>query len=626
MPTPTPPTETESPPTVPEGVSGRLAAWSWIPTLYFAEGLPYIVVMTVSVIMYKQMGVSNAKIAFFTSLLYLPWVLKPLWSPLVELLGAKRWWIVAMQLLIGAGLAGVAASLGTDSFFRYSMAAFWLLAFSSATHDIAADGFYMLGLSTHEQAWWVGLRSTFYRAAMLFGQGGLVVIAGLIESGAGSHDVFVTVTPGPQPAAVVTQDLASAPPTAEFGAASAGVGIAPEPQDPAAAAATIDRARQWNLEQGFYEVVEAEQDERTKSAWLTRLEGWIRETFGEARVEAAPESVAGPTTLVTLSAGDLDETHRRVIRFEHVSGDPDMRVVEGGAFVITPENRDAAMAAVVQGDPRDDEPTAATFRVRAGNAVFAWTCVAYLTAGLFLLMGVYHFFALPRPDADRHEAIGSIGGFLKGFFETFVSFLTKPGVGNAIAFLLLYRFSESQLAKLAAPFLLDTEGSGGLSLTTSEVGFIYGVVGLIMLTLGGVLGGFLASRDGASAWLWPMAIAINLPNVVYVLLSYWQPDALWPVAAAVAIEQFGYGFGFAAYLLVMIYVSRGDRKTAHYAICTGFMALGMMIPGMFCGWLQELIGYRHFFVWVLICTIPAFIATAALRIDPQFGKQEEATT
>ncbi|QEG34365.1 AmpG family muropeptide MFS transporter [Bythopirellula goksoeyrii] len=429
--------------------TSRRQAWSWIPTLYFAEGVPYVVVMTVAVIMYKRMGVSNTEIALYTSWLYLPWVIKPFWSPLVDVLRTKRWWIVAMQLLIGAGLAGVAFTLPMSNFLQYSLAFLWLLAFSSATHDIAADGFYMLALPAHEQAWFVGIRSTFYRLAMIAGQGLLVMLAGALER---------------------TQDI---------------------PQ--------------------------------------------------------------------------------------------------------------------------------------------AWATTFYLIAGFFVVCGLYHGFVLPRPVLDTPGTDRSAGQIAADFLETFVSFFKKPGIALSLAFLLLYRFSEAQLAKMASPFLLDPISKGGLGLSTEQVGVVYGTVGITMLTLGGILGGIVAARQGLKFWLWWMVAAINLPNAVYVFLSQVQPESLFAINLCVAIEQFGYGFGFTAFMLYMLYISRGKHETAHYAICTGFMALGMMLPGMLSGWLQEMIGYQHFFIWMMIATIPSFIVCGLVKIDPSFGRkaspeQLEATT
>ena len=414
--------------------------WAWIPTLYFAQGLPYVAVMTISVIMYKRLGISNAELAFYTGWLNLPWVIKPLWSPFIDLIKTKRWWITWMQLLIGAGLAGIAFTIPTDYFFQLTLAVFWLLAFSSATHDIAADGFYMLGLSSHEQALFVGIRSTFYRIATIAGQGLLIMLAGHLET----------------------------------------------------------------------------------------------------------------TT---------------------------------------------------------------------GNIPFAWSITFMVLAGLFLALWGWHKFILPRPDSDKPAQHVSTSTLMHEFLETFVSFFRKKQAGIAILFMLLYRLPEAQLAKMSIPFLIDPVGEGGLGLTTEQIGFVQGTVGIIGLTLGGILGGIAVSRHGLKRWLWPMVWAISLPDIVYVYLSYVQPSSLLLVNTCVFIEQFGYGFGFTAYMLYLIYFADGEHKTAHYAICTAFMALGMMIPGMAAGWLQEVMGYQVFFIWIMVCTLATFGVTALLKIDPQFGKK-----
>lgn len=415
--------------------------WAWIPSLYFAQGLPYIAVMTISVIMYKRLGIGNAELAFYTGWLNLPWVIKPLWSPFIDLIKTKRWWIITTQILIGAGLAGIAFTIPTDYFFQLTLAIFWLLAFSSATHDIAADGFYMLGLDSHEQSFFVGIRSTFYRIATIAGQGLLIMMA-----------------------------------------------------------------------------------------------GWLEKSTGEIP--------------------------------------------------------------------------------------YAWSATFFTLAGLFLILYGYHLKVLPRPDSDRPTANLSSGRLMQEFANTFISFFQKKGAGIAILFMLLYRFPEAQLAKMTIPFLIDPIEAGGLGLTTEEVGFVQGTVGIIGLTLGGILGGIAVSRDGLKRWLWPMVWAISLPDLVYVYLSYSQPESLFPVNLCVFIEQFGYGFGFTAYMLFLIYYANGEHKTAHYAICTAFMALGMMLPGMAAGWLQELMGYQHFFLWIMGCCAITFLVTAKLKIDPEFGKKK----
>jgi PAT family beta-lactamase induction signal transducer AmpG len=416
--------------------------WTWVPSLYFAQGLPYVVVMTVSVIMYKRMGISNSDIALYTSWLYLPWVIKPLWSPFIDMFRTKRFWVVTMQFCVAVALASVALTIPMPNFFQYTLAVFWLMAFSSATHDIAADGFYMLALEQHRQAAFVGVRSTFYRIAMITAQGLLVVLAGQIEQSSG------------------------------------------------------------------------------------------------------------------------------------------------------------------------------------GNISLAWSVTIAVLAVVFVLAFMYHRFALPFPVADKSVHTSGPGSVIKDFFATFVLFFKKKDLPAALAFLLLYRFAESQLVKLVSPFLLDARGKGGLGLTTSEVGVVYGTVGVIALTLGGLLGGYVASKKGLRGVLWLMVLSIHLPDAAFVYLSQAQPENLLLINLAVALEQFGYGFGFTAYLLYMIMISEGEHKTAHYAICTGFMALGMMLPGMFSGALQEYLGYRGFFIWVLLSTIPGFVVAALVKIDPEFGKKK----
>lgn len=415
--------------------------WAWIPTLYFAQGLPYVAVMTISVIMYKRLDISNAELAFYTGWLNLPWVIKPLWSPFIDLIKTKRWWTTIMQLFIGAGLAGIAFTVPTEHFFQLTLAIFWLMAFSSATHDIAADGFYMLGLNSHQQALFVGIRSTFYRIATIAGQGLLIMLAGYLE--------------------------------------------------------------------------------RT-----------------------------------------------------------------------------------------------------TGNIPYAWSITFMVLAGLFLALWLYHQVVLPRPDSDRPAREVSANTLMKEFFATFASFFQKKQAVIAILFMLLYRLPEAQLAKMCIPFLVDPVSEGGLGLTTEQIGFVQGTVGIIGLTLGGILGGIVVSRGGLKRWLWPMVWAISLPDIVYVYLSYIQPESLLLVNLCVFIEQFGYGFGFTAYMLYLIYFADGEHKTAHYAICTAFMALGMMIPGMAAGWLQEVMGYQLFFIWIMVCTLATFGVTALLKIDPEFGKKK----
>jgi PAT family beta-lactamase induction signal transducer AmpG len=278
---------------------------------------------------------------------------------------------------------------------------------------------------------------------------------------------------------------------------------------------------------------------------------------------------------------------------------------------------------VFQLDPKLKTETRAEFEIRSGNIPLSWTVTFAVLVVLFLLFGVYHKFILAHPESDKPGDAQNIVAFIKEFFKTFGAFFNKDRIGVLLLFLLLYRFGEAQLMKLVAPFLLDAREAGGLGLTTGQVGFVYGTIGIIALTVGGLLGGFVASKHGLKAWLWPMVFIIHLPDAMFIYLAYGQPDSLFVISAAVAVEQFGYGFGFTAYMLYMIYIARGAHKTAHYAICTGFMALGMMIPGMWSGWLQELIGYQHFFVWVILATVPSFLVVLLIPLDREFGKKAD---
>jgi PAT family beta-lactamase induction signal transducer AmpG len=411
--------------------------WRWIPSLYFAQGIPYVAAMTLSVVLYKNLSVSNADIALYTSWLYLPWVIKPLWSPLVELYRTNRFWIVTLQFAMAVALALVALVLPGPLFFRASLVVFWLLAFSSATHDIAADGFYLQALRPHQQAAFVGVRSTFYRLAMIAGQGGLVWLAGTLQD-------------------------------------------------------------------------------------------------------------------------------------------------------------------------------------RLGNPAHAWAWVFGLAAVFFALVATHHWIFLPRPATPRATVTTTFGA---GYVAVFAAFFRKPGIVPILAFLLLYRFAEAQLLKLVPPFLLDPRDAGGLGLTTQDVGIIYGTIGVIALTLGGLAGGAVIARFGLKRLLWPMLLSMYAPNLVFIALAVAQPSNLFVIGGSLAIEQFGYGFGFTAYMVYMMMVADGEHRTAHYALCTGFMALGMMIPGMGAGWLQEKLGYVNFFVWVCVATIPSFLATAAIKVDPAFGRK-----
>lgn len=438
----------------------RTTPWAWVPTLYFAQGIPYFIVNNISVLMFAKMGVPNGEMALFTSLLYLPWSIKPFWSPFVDIIKTKRWWTITMQLIMSAAFillactiphpdAEIIASGQTPiSMFSFTLLLFIITAFASATHDIAADGFYMLALTPGDQSAFVGIRSTFYRLASIFGQGVLVAIA-----------------------------------------------------------------------------------------------GWIELTYE--------------------------------------------------------------------------------------NIPLSWNITLAVSAILFSIISCYHLFAIPRPQTDKSTltpGTANAAAIVKEFARTFATYFTKPGVWLAIAFMLLYRLPEAFLLKMCMPFLVASKEVGGLALSTAEVGIVYGTIGVIFLTVGGILGGWFAAAKGLKKSLWWMAACMTLPCLTFVYLAVAQPTNLWIISTAIAIEQFGYGFGFTAYMLYMIYFSEGEFKTSHYAICTAFMALSMMIPGMFAGYLQEYMGYVGFFWMVMACCAATVIVTlfADRKIDAEYGKKEKA--
>ncbi len=403
--------------------------WTWVPTLYFAEAVPYMAVMTLSVIMYTVLGLSNTQLALYTSWLYLPWVVKPLWSPIVDALRTKVWWVLTMQVLVGGSLAGVALTLDTEWWLEGSLAFFWLMAFSSATHDIAADGFYIIGLTEQQQAFFVGIRSTAYRIGSIFCQGGIVMLA-----------------------------------------------------------------------------------------------GWLQDRCG-----------------ISL----------------------------------------------------------------------AWTLTLLLLSGIMLLLAGWHRWKMPKVESTDHAA--SDFHFLRAFKESLVAFFNKPHIIPALLFMLFFRFPEAQLAKMAQPFMLRPIEEGGLALGTVSVGFTYGTIGVIGLLGGGILGGWLVSRDGLKRWWWPMIYAISIPDLVYVYMAWAQPSNLFVINSCVALEQIGYGMGFTAYSLFLVYFSKGEKSTSVFSICTAIQALGMMIPGMFAGALADCLGFFWFFVSVVVCCAVTFLVSAIAK-------------
>ncbi len=492
--------------------------WSWVPSLYFTQGIPYVMVMSVSVMMYKNLGVSNTNIAFFTSLLYFPWFLKFAWGPFIDMFKTKRFWTVLMQLLVGVALFGIAFSVPTTIYWQLTLIVFAIMAFASATHDIAADGFYMLSLEQSQQAAFVGVRSTFYRVATIVGSGLLVVIAGELAPSMGFKGAWSVVF-------MITGALFIL----------------------------------LFLYHRFILPFPVEDKGTLKGKKLSSSQIWM---------------LAGGFALFAITV---------YLVFLLIS------------FILS------------------------FFGILSPWDTIISTILLVIILVIVFRTNVAAFIDKYEKAETKNEAMLPFIEFLKAF----VIFMQKKDIWNILGFLLFFRFAEAQLVKLVQPFLLDPREIGGLGLSTSEVGIVYGTVGIIALTAGGLIGGYVISRQGLKWWLWPMVIIMHTPDLAFVYLSHVQPTDFILINAAVALEQFGYGFGFTAYMMYMIMISQGEHKTAHYAICTGIMALGMMLPGMFSGALQEQIGYPRFFEWVLISTIPGFIVAALVKIDPEFGKKKK---
>ena len=415
-------------------------AWLWIPTLYFASGLPYHAITSISDIMYKDMGISNGDIALYTSILLIPWTIKPLWSPFVEMMSTRRKWTLYSQIALAICFTIVAISIPSSNFLPLTLCAFMAGAFVSSTHDIALDGFYILGLPQEKQSFFSGIRNTFYRIATVFSSGILVMLA-------------------------------------------------------------------YKLAHHF------------------------------------------------------------------------------------------------------------------GNNTIAWSATFITTAAIMAFLFIYHRKALPKPEKDISRKVKNVSEIFSSFGDIIKSYFTKPGITNTILFLLLFRFPEAQLGKIGKLFLMDSAEVGGLALSLGDIGFVNGVIGIIGLIAGGIAGGICISRKGLKYWLWPMVVAISLPDIVYVYMSMALPNDITIISSCIFIEQLGYGFGFTAYTLYMIYFAQGKYPTAHFAISTAFMSLGMMLPGMISGKIQEWLGYEYFFIWVMICTIVTFCVSALIKIDTQFGKK-----
>jgi PAT family beta-lactamase induction signal transducer AmpG len=543
-----------------------------------------------------------------------------------------------MQLVIGASLGAVALSIPLPGFFKISLIFLWLLAFSSATHDIAADGFYMLGLEEHQQAYFVGIRSTFYRIAMITGQGLLIILAGFFEVSTGLPPIEINVSANP----TYTKEI-QLPEIAPQSSANEGqTFFAVFPQQAEISTQNIPSAKldsirkvvtEYNQANKFTALQsenQAKANTKKQGSWWSNyiaspLKNFLKDKFQAKVKPVSGNTLVGNVTVVAVKLSEKPKENKEmVLNVKFRNGDNSIRLLEGERLTFNSENQDKPAYLLFQCDPKLARSTQASFKGTSGNIHLAWSITFVILAVMFVLFSFYHRIILPYPKSDQ-QAASQGQNLFKEFFKTFGSFFRRKDIGVIIAFLMLYRVGEAQLIKMASPFMLDPRNLGGLGLTTGDVGLLYGTFGILALTAGGILGGIAASTKGFKYWLWWMVLAINVPHLAYVYLAFAQPENQLLIGLCVVLEQFSYGFGFTAYMLYMIYISEGKNKTAHFAIATGFMALGMMLPGMFSGWLQEIIGYPNFFVWVMLCMIPGMIPVFFIKVKPEFGikKKEE---
>lgn len=399
----------------------------WVPSVYFGMGLPFVAISVASVLMFTNMGISDSKITFWTSLVMIPWTLKPLWSGFLEMFKTKKFFVVFTEILSSVLFGLIALSLPLPDFFTYSIALMGILAFSGASHDIAGDGVYLAFLTTKQQAQYIGWQGASYNIAKILTSGGLVYIAGSLE-----------------------------------------------------------------------------------------------ETVG---------------------------------------------------------------------------------------VVKSWMVIMFICALIMFLLGMYHTRILPTEDNSKRK-VSTAGDAMIGLWEVIRTFFQKKYIAFHIIFIILYRFAEGFAVKIVPLFLRASRDSGGLGLSTKDIGLVYGAAGPAAFVLGSILGGYFISTMGLKKSLIYLWCAFNIPFIAYLMLAVLRPESLFSIGSAVVIEYFGYGFGFVGLMLFMMQqVAPGKHQMAHYAFATAIMNLGVMLPSMASGYLSDWLGYKNFFIWVLVATIPAFLVT-----------------
>lgn len=576
--------------------SKRRSPWCWVPSLYFAEGVAYMIVNTVSIIIFKQMGMDNAWVAAYSSFLNFPWILKPLWTPLLDIYGTKRRWVLLTQFLMAAAFVLAAFAMPLPFAVSCILALFLITAFCSATHDAAADGIYIVELEPHKQAFFTGVRSTAYRLAMITAQGGVVMLAGIVQQSTSLQGMNFSLN---------VRDAVVQP-----------------------VAAGNDY---FSVDIGGFAAAAPKDDAQARGEALKAFAGRLKEYQAAPSVEKL--AAINPPPGIGLARINfnkpLAEGESRQLSVVRTSRESDFSIANAERLVFTEDNRALPKVAAVYPGANLSDGSLAGFRVDSGNFVMAWMVALGAVGALYFVLSFWHLFFLPVEPVRKacHMPPAEI---YREFGQAFGTFFSKKAIVPALIFILFYRFAESQLLKVGSAFIIDPLATGGLGLSNSEYGMVYGVVGVCSLVGGGLLGGWALSKHGLRFWMLPMALALNIPDAVYLYMSHFQPSELWPVYVSIAIEQFGYGFGFASFMLFMVWFAddSGKYATSHFAIMTGLTALGTMLPGAASGWIQQVPcqkSYVLFFVWVLAATLVSLAATLiACRVVPvSYGRKDQ---
>lgn len=581
----------------------NIRAWFWIPTLYIAEAIAFVIITSVSVIMYQNLEVSNSEIIFYTSMLYFPWLIKPFWSPLIDSLGTKRNWVLFTQFLLAISFLIIAFLIQLPDFFQFTIIAFWIVSFIAATHDIAVDGFYLVALKESYSSLFIGLRNSFYKIILISTATLVIVFSNQIEKIFSVSPAEFKVVANPNKFFEETIRVDSLQVKEKSGplkliSNTNYLEISTRPKTKDQVIFYTNFARNMNIMNGFVHQSVLVPD----TSQINDLTGNI----GLIKFH------------LSKKPSDKDEF---IISLKFVEGENKFKVIEGNILKFTSLNWNKPAFAVIQIDSSVTSKTIATFSAGVENFSFGWTITFGFLSLIFFLLFVFHKFILPYPTKDEALIERKNTTLGKEFFRSFARYFEKKKVIVIILFFILYLFSHSQITKVLAQFITDDKINGGLSFQSDIVRFIKGI-SAITFALGSLIAGFMIYKKGLKSLLMFFTFMMNISLAVYVYLSWFLPDNFWIVSILISFENLCYGFGFALIIIYMINVSEGDYPASHFAISFGFMSLGILLSELSSIIIKDALGYKYFFIWVLIATIPSFIFVKLIPIEYGFGKKK----